>query len=73
MELVQSAGDWIGGIIFFLSYIFTLTIAFQRSVGWGVGSLLLWPVMVVFVIKNFDKTAFWAGGMIVGIVIFKVF
>ncbi|MZR61441.1 hypothetical protein [Alcanivorax sp. DP30] len=73
MSGLETAADWIGAAILLLSYIFVLTIAFQKSTGWGLGSLFLWPVGVIFVLLNFRETSFWVGGMALGIAILSVF
>ena len=71
MEFIQSVSDWIGVAIFLVSYIFVLTIAFQKSTGWGIGSLF-WPIAIIFIFLNYKETSFWAMGMILGIGIIQL-
>ncbi|MET4729440.1 thiol:disulfide interchange protein [Lysobacter enzymogenes] len=45
----------VGGLICFGAGLWLLVLAFQESVWWGLGSLLLSPVMLVFVILHWNK------------------
>lgn len=42
----------IGSVLILVGWIMVLISAFKASVLWGIGSLFIWPVMVVFVILN---------------------
>lgn len=45
----------LGGLICVGAGLWLLVLAFQESIWWGLGSLLLSPVMLVFVILHWNK------------------
>lgn len=60
----------VGGIGMLIFAIQMLILAFKKSVGWGIGSLLLsFPVLFIFVFLNWSscKTPFlrWLGALVV--------
>ena len=66
----------VGGIVMLVFGIMVLIKAFQTSVLWGLGSLFVPFVILIFVIKNWDDTKkpflYAVGGwvvMIIGVVI----
>ncbi len=62
-----------GGIVVFASlvvgYIEIVIIAFGTSGGWGWGSLIFWPVAIVFAFSNFQKCKKHVIIAIVGVVV----
>lgn len=66
----------IGGIGMLVFTIQILIHAFKKSVGWGIGSLLLFPVLLVFVFQNWAlcKTPFlrWLGCLVVWVIGFAL-
>lgn len=44
-----------GGLVCFGTGLWLLVLAFQEGIWWGLGSLLLSPVMLVFVILHWDR------------------
>jgi len=47
---------YLGGLIAFIGGIWLLVVTFKKSILWGIGSLLLPVVGLVFVILNWDLT-----------------
>jgi uncharacterized membrane protein len=47
LELINTPLDWVGGIILALSLIFLLTMAWEKGIGWRVGSLFFFPLSVI--------------------------
>lgn len=47
---------YLGGLIAFIGGIWLLVVTFKKSILWGIGSLLLPIVGLVFVILNWDLT-----------------
>ncbi|QQP95891.1 hypothetical protein [Lysobacter enzymogenes] len=45
----------VGGLICFGAGLWLLVLAFQESIWWGLGSLLLSPVMLVYVILHWSE------------------
>ena len=58
----------LGSLIAFVGAIWILVLAFKKSILWGLGSLFLAPVMLVFAIMNWSdcKKPFliWLGGFV---------
>ncbi len=62
----------IGGLICLVGAIWMIVIAFQDSIGWGLGSLFCGIVLLVYVAKNFETTKqpffIWLAGLGISIV-----
>lgn len=56
MELLGSALSFIGLVIAFIGGIWFLIVAFNESILWGIGCLLVPFVSIVFLIMNFDES-----------------
>lgn len=66
----------VGGIGMLVFAIQMLILAFKKSVGWGIGSLILFPILLVFVFQNWPacKTPFlrWLGALVVWVIGFGI-
>ena len=72
MEMVGMLLMAVGGIVMLVFGIMVLIKAFQTSVLWGLGSLFIPFVILIFVIKNWDDTKkpflYYLGGLVLLIV-----
>ena len=48
-------GGIIGVIAMLISWIWVVVIAFRESIGWGIGSLLLNPIALIYALMNRDR------------------
>lgn len=71
MAMLGMALNLIGGLVMLVFGVKILITAFKTSVGWGLASLLIPFVILVFVIKNWAATKKdfmgWVGGFVVAV------
>jgi hypothetical protein len=73
-NLLTSGVDYLGLAIFCFGALMIITVAFQKSAGWGIAMLLLggilWPV---FVLLNWKATSYWFFFALTGSLIMYIF
>lgn len=69
MAMLALALNVIGGLVMLVFGVKLLVAAFRTSIGWGVASLLIPFVLLVYVFKNWQATKSdfmgWLGGFVV--------
>jgi hypothetical protein len=55
MQTLGMILNGVGALIAVVGGIWLLVVAFQESIGWGIGCLLCAPVAIVFAIMNWEK------------------
>jgi len=74
LGLIETPVDWIGAALYFISFLFILTFAFQKSKTWGFLVLIFSPISTaIFVLLNWKTTSFWFAVMIAGLAVLVVF
>ena len=64
---------YLGIVILIIGWILFLIEAFKKSIFWGLGSFLLTPVYITFLIKNWRATKFTFYLQIIGLVIILIY
>jgi len=73
-NLITSGIDYVGLVIFCIGALMIITVAFQKSTGWGIAMVLLggllWPI---FVLMNWKTTSYWFFFALTGSLIMYIF
>jgi hypothetical protein len=66
--------DYVGVAIFCFGALMLVTVAFQKSTGWGVAMLLFgWLLWPIFVLLNWKQTNYWFFFCLTGWLIVYIF
>jgi hypothetical protein len=74
LELINTPLDWLGGIILALSLIFLEVLAWEKGIGWRLGTIVFFPLgFLVFVLFHWKEANYWFFGSIIGLTLILAF